>query len=162
MCHIAQEWANDNGGERGFSMGRFGHGLVATQRVFGAFAQGNLLAFISFHHNGHEWALDLMRHRNNTPDGANYALVVHALQVARSQGVARFSLAAAPRLPDALRRLTRNKSGLCQFKSAFAPRWQPLYIAAPNLPALALASVEIYRAIHYPPPLDEQAFQCPE
>ncbi|MGO4908158.1 phosphatidylglycerol lysyltransferase domain-containing protein [Pseudorhodobacter sp. W20_MBD10_FR17] len=158
LTEIAQDWAFDNGGERGFSMGRFGHGLLSSQRVFGAYSNGILMGFVSFHHNRREWALDLMRHRRTMPDGANYALVVHALQVARDQGIARFSLAAAPRLPKWLVRLTRTNGGLCQFKSAFGPVWQPLYIAAPYLPALALASAEIYRAIHHPPPLNDQPF----
>lgn len=162
LTEIAQEWANDTGGERGFSMGRFGYSLLSTQRIFGAYSNGRLLAFISFHHNRREWALDLMRHRRDTPDGTNYALVAHALHVARDQGIARLSLAAAPRLPAWLRRLTRTSDGLCQFKSAFAPQWQPLYIAAPSLPALALASAEIYRAIHNPPPLPDPAPFWPE
>jgi phosphatidylglycerol lysyltransferase len=162
LPQIAQEWATDNGGERGFSMGRFGQRLLASQRVFGAFSGAELLAFISFHHNAQEWVLDLMRHRNHTPDGTNYALVAYALQIARSQGIARFSLAAAPRLPRWLHRLTGMQNGLCQFKSAFSPHWHPLFIAAPNLPALALGCVEIYRAIHNPAPPEEQYWQFSE
>lgn len=176
LAEINHEWAQDNGGERGFSMGRFAPAHIAAQRVFGAFSQGRLCAFISFHHNSHEWALDLMRHRAATPDGTNYALIVHALQAARRAGITRFSLAAAPRLPNPgplLRRFVAQSNclsrwlaswmpgwgpngvpnGLCQFKSSFAPLWQPLYIAAPNRAALVLAGAEIFRAIHAPPPL---------
>jgi phosphatidylglycerol lysyltransferase len=89
-----------------------------------------------------------MRHRTFMPDGASYALVIHALKASRSQGVARFSFAAATRLPASLARLMRNNVGLCQFKSTFRPLWQPLNIAAPSLAALAMAGAEIYREIH--------------
>lgn len=153
---INREWARNNGGERGFSMGRFAPAHIAAQRVFGAFIGGRLCAFITFHHNSHEWALDLMRHRSDTPDGTNYALVVLALQTAAAFGITRLSLAAAPRLPvlpAPLRRILPLPTGLCQFKASFAPRWQPLYIAAPNRAALTLAGAEIYHEIHAPPPL---------
>lgn len=153
---INSAWARDNGGERGFSMGRFAPTHIAAQRVFGAFDQGQLCAFISFHHNSHEWALDLMRHRADTPDGTTYALVALALQTAATAGITRFSLAAAPRLPTlapTLRRIIPLPTGLCQFKASFAPRWRRLYIAAPNRWALALAGAEVYREIHAPPPL---------
>lgn len=156
LPQIACEWAQDNGGERGFSMGRFAPTHIAAQRVFGAFVQGRIIAFISFHHNNREWVLDLMRHRNATPDGTNYALVSHAIQVAAGLGITRFSLAAAPRPPEFsiwFGRFFPVPNGLCQFKSRFAPRWHPLYIAAPNRAALALAAAEIYREIHAPPPL---------
>lgn len=159
---INREWASNNGGERGFSMGRFAPAHIAAQRVFGAFDGGKLCAFISFHHNSHQWALDLMRHRTGTPDGINYALIVLALQAAAAQGITRLSLAAAPRLPEipaALRRIIPLPTGLCQFKASFAPRWQPLYIAAPNRLSLALAAAEIYREIHAPPPLVDTAAQ---
>ncbi len=152
---INREWASNNGGERGFSMGRFAPAQIAAQRIFGAFDGDNLCAFISFHHNSHEWALDLMRHRTDTPDGTNYALVTLALNTAAGAGIARLSLAAAPRLPPVLNRLLHLPSGLCQFKDSFAPRWQPLYIAAPNRLSLALAASEVYREIRTPPPLPQ-------
>ena len=41
-------------------------------------------------------------------------------------------------------------AGLRQFKSAFAPRWERLYLAAPNRLALALAAVDIARRIARP------------
>jgi phosphatidylglycerol lysyltransferase len=156
LAKINREWSDDNGGERGFSMGRYAPNHIAQQRVFGAFLAGELCAFVSFHHNSQEWVLDLMRHRSNTPDGTNYALITLALNVAGQVGIQRFSLAAAPRLPDMgplLRRWTIGLNGLCQFKASFAPTWQPLYIAAQNPVALLLAAAEIYREIHAPPPL---------
>lgn len=159
---IAAAWAAANGGERGFSMGRFDPGYAAQQRLFGAFVGGELLAFVSFHHNAQEWVLDLMRLAPGTPDGTAYALIVQALEAATGAAIPRLSLAAAPRLPEVappLRRLVPTTArGLCQFKASFAPLWQPLYIAAPNRAALSLAGAEIYRAIHNPPPLQTH---CP-
>lgn len=156
MAQINQNWVQHNGAERGFSMGRFAPAHIATQRLFGAFAAGRLCAFISLHHTPQEWVLDLMRHDATMPDGTLYALVDHAVQAAAHARITRLSLAAAQRFPDLgplLRRWIAPQHGLCQFKSAFAPVWQPLYIAAPNRAALLLAGAEIYRAIHAPPPL---------
>jgi len=45
---------------------------------------------------------------------------------------------------------SQGGAGLRQFKSAFAPRWERLYLAAPNRLALALAAVDIARRIARP------------
>lgn len=162
MERVAQDWARGPHKERGFSMGRWSADYAAGQRVFTAHsATGALCAFVTFHVADDEWTLDLLRVSAGCPDGTIYALICHALDHARAEGISRLSLAAVPQ-PDlgltgwkqrvALRLMGRS-AGLAQFKSAFAPRWEPRYIAAQNLVQLALASLEITLAIHRPPPV---------
>lgn len=163
MKRVAAEWAQARGGERGFSMGRFAPGYLSGQRVFRAEADGRLIAFASFHEGDGEWTLDLLRHGADCPDGAMHALVAAAIDAARASGIARMSLAAvtanarlARFLPTPLRgRLARRDAGcgLRRFKSSFAPRWQPLYLAAPSRPGLALALCDLALHIRRPSPL---------
>jgi phosphatidylglycerol lysyltransferase len=84
------------------------------------------------------------------PDGTMQALVTHAILVAQAAGITQLSLAAAP-LPS--RRGGGEDAGLARFKQGFAPRWQPLYLAAPGPLSLLITGAEIMRAIHAPPPL---------
>jgi phosphatidylglycerol lysyltransferase len=56
-------------------------------------------------------------------------------------------------LPDALSdRLGKvvAASGLKRFKASFAPRWEPLYLVAPNRAALGVASVDLVDRITRP------------
>ena len=169
MAAVVADWALVHGRERGFSMGRWDAAYVAGQRVIAArSAAGVLLAFITFHEGaGHEgaghagagdWVLDLVRFRPGTPDGTTYAMVCCALDLARVEGIGRLSLAAVPEpafgltgpLAALVRRATHGSIGLAQFKSAFAPKWEPRYAAAPSRMALLLAGLEVTRAIMRP------------
>lgn len=163
MGRLAAEWASDRGGERGFSMGRFAAHYVSGQQVFLAWCAGRLVGFASFHHGPREWVLDLMRNSPDAPDGTMHALVAAGIAEAGRQRVPRLSLAAVPEAAFGLSRPTDRMlarlgcdgAGLLQFKTAFAPAWQPLYLAAPHRPALALAACEIARAIARPSPLPQ-------
>ncbi|MCU0800771.1 MAG: phosphatidylglycerol lysyltransferase domain-containing protein [Rhodobacteraceae bacterium] len=158
---IARLWARARRGERGFSMGRYAEPYLDRQQVIEARVAGRLVGFASFHQAAGEWTLDLMRHAPDAPDGTMQAIVCHALTLARAQGVPRLSLAACgppPGLPPRLRRLLHaDDAGLLRFKQMFAPDWHPMYLAAPSRSALALAAVELARAIHAPPPLRPMA-----
>ncbi len=182
MAEIARAWEAARGGERGFSMGRFNPEALRGARIYLAHCQGDLVGFLTLMSNPHEQVLDLMRHGPDAPDGCMHLALDHALRAARAEGIARVSLAAAP-IPagtaagpvpgpgPALRqRLDRASggAGLRQFKQAFAPHWQTLYIAAPDRTALVLAAADIARAITRPgrqsrascagPQLDHAAF----
>jgi phosphatidylglycerol lysyltransferase len=157
MQDVVTDWVQVHEAERGFSMGRWEAGYVAEQQVICARSKaGVLLAFITLHAGDREWVLDLVRVRPSAPDGTTYAMVCCALEAARAQGVARLSLAAVPEfgqkgvLAPLLRRLARGRSGLDQFKSAFAPKWETRYAAAPGWMALALGGVEVAFAILRP------------
>ncbi len=165
MARIAAEWATTRGGERGFSMGRWAPGYVAGQRLYLAHADGRLIAFASFHEGAREWVLDLMRAAEGAPDGTMHALVAEAIRDAAALGIARLSLAALPCRAELftgisvpLRRRLEHLpcvAGLARFKSAFAPRRERLYIAAPTPAALVLAALDIAREIHAPAPLPD-------
>lgn len=161
MDRIAAIWSRRHGGqERGYSMGRYTRAYVAGQRVFTARdASGRLIAFVSFHASDHEWVLDLIRSDDHLPDGTLYALVVAAIDAAKLAGVSRFSLAAVPdthfglppRLAAFVKRPFGGADGLYQFKQAFAPKWEPRYIAAKGWFALGFGGFVLARAIHAAP-----------
>jgi phosphatidylglycerol lysyltransferase len=157
MQEVVDDWVEVHGPERGFSMGRWEAGYVAEQQVICARSPaGVLLAFITLHAGDREWVLDLVRVRPGAPDGTTYAMVCCALEAARAQGVARLSLAAVPEfgqrgvVAHVLRCVAGGRAGLDQFKSAFAPKWEMRYAAAPGWMALALGGVEVALAILRP------------
>jgi phosphatidylglycerol lysyltransferase len=167
LAAISAAWVRARGGEMGFSMGRFDPAYLAGQRLYVAWQGEWLVGFASFHCAPGEWALDLLRPDPAAPDGTAHALIAAAVADAGRAGLTRLSLAAVPEaaFPDARgpaatagRRIARGATrragaGLYQFKSAFAPRWERLYLAAPRRPDLVLAAIEIRRAILRPPPL---------
>lgn len=161
MARISNIWANDRGGERGFSMGRFSPEYVQAQRVYLAYVAGRLVGFLTLHVSQNERTVDLMRCLPEAPDGTMHALVLEAIEDARDEHCPRLSLAALPH-PEIEKRLSHlptklrpslGTAGLSQFKTAFAPEWETLYIAAPSWPALILASHDIMRAVNAPAPL---------
>ncbi len=164
LSRIAAIWSGAHGGERGFSMGRFDADYIGGQRVYIAEHGGAPIAFITLHQGSQEWTLDLMRHMPNTPDGTMHTLVAAAINDAAACKIARFSLAAVPALPTGhanpglLLRIAvffagDDGSGLIQFKAAFAPRWDRLYLCAPHRAGLVIAAAEIGREIMRPRPL---------
>lgn len=167
LAEVNTAWAAARGGEHGFSMGRFDPAYLAHQEVFVARQAGHLVGFVSFHvariRGAEVWTLDLLRPDPSAPDGTAQALILAALEAARSRGVARLSLAAVPICCNSAdggfaARLGRwldagGKSGLGQFKESFAPSWQRLYLAGPSLPALALSGWEIWNRVRHPGPI---------
>ena len=163
MTALSEAWVAARGGERGFSMGRYTPDYASGQRVYLAYQGAELIAFATFHEGAREWVLDLMRPAAQAPDGTMHALIAKAVEDARAYQIPRLSLAALPPEPDQARGVaakiwkraaTQNgAAGLRQFKSAFAPNWQTLYLAAPNTAALTLAAASISHAIRRPPSL---------
>ena len=162
MAAVAAEWQAAHGRERGFSMGRWQRTYAAGQRVIMARgSDGVLIAFVTFHAGRADWVLDLLRFRPGAPDGTIYAMINHALAMARWHEVREVSLASVPDatfgltgpLGQLVRRATLGSVGLVQFKSAFTPRWRVLYVAAPSRLALVICGLEVARAILRPAPL---------
>ncbi len=158
MARVSTFWEDRNGVPRGVTMGRFEEGYIHSQTVFLAYHGTKLLGFISFHDTAHEWCLDLMRALPDAPDGTMHLLVQAAIEQAALSDVARLSLAAAPALPEGETRLERflrrrfykhgGGPGLRQFKSCFAPDWQPLFMAAPTAGQLTLAAIDVIRSVN--------------
>lgn len=162
LAQIAKEWAFIHHGERGFSMGKFDRSYLQGQRLYVANRGGEAVAFASFHIGREEWTLDLMRSTATMPDGGMQALIMQAIADAAALDLPRLSLAAVPFAALAKRPtspaaglihrlLGGDQTGLAQFKSAFVPNWQTLYLAAPHRPGLALSAAEIARAVRFPP-----------
>ena len=162
---IAAHWSKAHGGERGFSMGRYSRSYLSRQRVYVAWQNGSPVAFVSFHIGAQIWTLDLMRHAAALPNGTMHSLVQAAIDDAARANLSRLSLAAVPEsaFHQSTRRTTRllramtgeDGAGLAQFKSAFAPQWQRLYMAAPNRPCLIFAAASLARAILHPPVIEQ-------
>lgn len=163
MTAVASDWTRLRGAERGFSMGRYDPAYIAGQRVYLARAGDRLAGFATFHVTPGEWALDLMRHGPDMPEGTMHALVVAAIGDAARLGVPRLSLSGLP--PDegrrrrfAARMVARGLSrvsgaGLHQFKAAFAPAFVPQYIAAPRLSDMIIGAVTVAIRVRWPGPL---------
>lgn len=166
LARIDACWQARHGMARGGTMGRFSTDYLAQQKVWVAELANAPVAFASFHTGRVEWALDLMRHTDEAPQGTMHKLVCAAIDAARDTGVPHLSLSAVPVCPRAdlgwVQRLYApvmrrgNAAGLRQFKAAFAPEWKPLYAAAPNAAELALALADIAREIHDPAPLPQE------
>lgn len=170
LARIDAQWQAMLGRARGGVTGQFCPTYLAGQRVYIAEQGGKVLAFASFHHNAQEWALDLLRHGSDLPDGTLQALVQYAIDIARADHVHCFSLSAVPACPDpssplwrglALRMVSLSSDArLRQFKSGFAPRWSPLYLAAPSRYALIVGALDVTREALWPaPPLPVQPSQ---
>ncbi|MGJ8583462.1 MAG: phosphatidylglycerol lysyltransferase domain-containing protein [Marinosulfonomonas sp.] len=157
LTRLAKHWASQHGGERGFSMGRFEPAYIMHQRVFLAYSNGTLIAFVSFHEAQSEWALDLMRHNGDAPHGTMHFLITFALENAALMGVQRVSLAAASlqnttphTVFGKLYGMFNNRSGcdgLYRFKNAFGPKWTTLYAIAPGWISLANGLYDVLMAI---------------
>lgn len=163
LQRIDKDWQEAHGAARGGTIGRYTQNYVAQQICFVAYLQDAPIAFITFHATAHEWCLDLMRHAPGVPDGTMHTLVVAAIDAARVSGIPRLSLAATTACPDPSRAIMRKLAqfvsarsggpGLRQFKSAFAPTWEPLYAAAPTRLTLFIGLLDIARSIIDPDPL---------
>jgi phosphatidylglycerol lysyltransferase len=153
MARVAAQWTAAHGGERGFSMGRWCPQYVAGQRVFLARHEGRVIAFVTLHDGLDEWTLDLLRSLPGCPDGTMYALLAAAIDAARAAGIPRLSLATVSRAQHGRRAGYRADGGLARFKTAFAPRWEPLYLCAPAWWALGIVAADIARAVFRPAPL---------
>ena len=148
MAVVASKWSRDHRLEKGFSMGRFSPDLVRHQKVFLAWLGTEMLGFVTFNSAPGEWELDLIRYRADVPDGTMHGLITVAIDAAHAAGVDRLSLGAVPDMEQPFCRL--GLRGLCQFKSAFAPDWSPLFAAAPGPVGLGLGLLAVAWAVHHP------------
>jgi phosphatidylglycerol lysyltransferase len=103
-----------------------------------------------------EWTLDLVRITNTAPSGTAQLLITNAIEAAKSDAIRRLSLAAAP--IDPVAHLSNSQRiighyqdhGLRRFKAAFDPRWEPLYMLAPNRFHLTFCALCLLVAIKSP------------
>ena len=165
LARVDAEWQREHGTARGGTMGRFCPAYLNQQRVYVAEQNGQIIAFASFHVTSREWTLDLLRYGANVPDGTMQSLVQQAIEVARCDLVERLSLAAVPACPDPgsamwraimMRVVAKSRSpGLRQFKSSFAPRWEPRYVAAPSWVSMLIGLGDIAKEVFFPRALNK-------
>lgn len=172
LQELDEAWKANNGHARGFSMGTLSRKLVSRQRVFTAERDGMPIAFLTMLIGADRWTLDLMRSGTDIPDGTMHALVAAALAEAKTENVPEVSLAACPmRLPEApqtiaerlIHRLFTTSpqlQGLAQFKSCFAPRWEPRFMAIDRVSMLPLALHDIWFLINRAPHEDTSISQA--
>lgn len=149
MRNVNDIWVKAHGRALGTTMGQFEEGYVGRQLTFLARQDGRLIGFVTFHQCSGEWALDLVRLRPDAPDGTGHALLRAAIEAAKEAGIDRLSLSAVPDHKFA----HKVDKGLRRFKTCFAPRWEPRYIAAPSWGQMLLAMAELIRLVHRPPTL---------
>lgn len=165
LVKVDAAWQNVHGRARGGSMGRVSENYIKNQWIVSAYQNGTLIAFITVHIGQKDWCLDIMRHCADVPDGTMHSLVDAAIFAASAAGASQFCLAATPACPDphsahwrwvALKVVARTGGpGLRQFKSTFAPRWAPRYVAAPSRFQLVLGLADVTQEILSPRPPTE-------
>ncbi|MEP1766912.1 MAG: phosphatidylglycerol lysyltransferase domain-containing protein [Sulfitobacter sp.] len=153
MTQISASWAKNHGKEWGFSMGVFDSDYLTGQRIFVAVDGQDPIAFVSFHANRQNWVLDLIRYGDAVPSGTIQTLVTKAIEQASSEGVVQLSLASVPQSKFKL--TSRLRPGLTQFKTAFAPIWEPLYLCVPSHLHLPFAMASIGGAVRCSSKVDQ-------
>jgi phosphatidylglycerol lysyltransferase len=160
---VSDEWLRIPGRrERGFTLGMFDpHYIKSTEVLAAEDEQGRVLAFVNIipSFRAGEATIDLMRRREETPNGVIDYLIVKLLELLKSKGYERFNLGMAPMsgLREDDEASIEEKTiyyfskrmnflfsfaGLKLHKSKFATYWEPRYTIYRNtrdLPKLALA-----------------------
>lgn len=147
---VSDAWLGiHHGEEKGFSLGRFDAGYLRRFPTAVLRREGRIVAFANLWRTGRTLSIDLMRYGEGAPKGTMDMLFVHLILYARDQGYGAFELGMAPlsgldghRLAPTLTRLGAfvyaeggglyGFEGLRTFKEKFAPRWEPVYLAAPG------------------------------
>jgi phosphatidylglycerol lysyltransferase len=159
LAAVSAEWMAAKGhAEKHFSLGRFDRAYLHHFDVALVMIEDRIVAFanlwLTADHG--EASVDLMRHRDDAPNGTMDFLFVHILRWAQERGYARFTLGIAPlsgieggRLAPAWARAAAlvfqhgerfyGFRGLRSYKAKFDPAWEPRYIAGPRGVALVQA-----------------------
>lgn len=160
---VSDEWLKIGGRrERGFTLGAFGYDYIKSTAVIAAAdAGGRILAFLNIipSFRAGESTIDLMRRREDSPNGIIDYLILKLIERLKNEGYERFNLGMAP-----MSSIRENEapsieektvyffskrmsfmfsfSGLRLHKSKFATCWEPRYTIFRNaldLPKLAIA-----------------------
>lgn len=164
---VSNEWlTNVHGSEIKFATGWFDDDYIRNSPVMTiSDPEGDISAFANVvpEYTRPEFAVDLMRRRNQVESGTMDFLFINLLRWAREQGAASFSLglsalsgleeysndlAAERALHYIYENVSRfyNFKGLHAFKEKFHPQWQPRYLVYPGLTNLPLVSTALVRA----------------
>jgi phosphatidylglycerol lysyltransferase len=160
---VSAEWLKIPGRrERGFTMGTFADRSIRSSPLAAAVdARGRVQAFMNIIPSfcPGETTIDLMRHRQDAPDGVMDYLFIKLFERQKEKGFTRFNLGMAPMtgfhegeessaeeraVHFFIQRLNFlfSYSGLYQYKKKFATSWEPrfeIYRNVRDLPLLAYA-----------------------
>jgi len=160
---ISDDWLRRHqGAEKGFSLGRFSPDYVRNFPVALVRRDGAIVAFsnIMSTHDKAELAIDMMRQSEQAPAHVMEYLFIELALWGQQHGYGVLDLAMAPLAGLEQRALAPwaarlgafvynhgdrlyGFEGLRRFKNKFAPRWTPVYIAAPPQVPLPLALGEV-------------------
>lgn len=156
--------------EKFFSVGRFDAEYLSRFDCAVVRQGGDIIAFANVlaTANGEALSVDLMRHREDLPQGTMDYLFAELMLWGKAQGFEWFDLGIAPLSGIEARRVAPVWSqvttllyrhgaalysfeGLRQFKAKFAPVWEPRYIAASQGIDFARALVDLQALIRHGP-----------
>ena len=164
---VSDEWLqHKQGAEKQFSIGWFDPDYLRECFIGVVFdAEYQIIAFVNLLSNYHqpEVTVDLMRHRQEVPNGTMDFLFVSLLQHFQQLDYDGFNFSLSPlagvgeapnsqRTEKALHYLSThlnqfyNFQGLHEFKEKFQPQWEPRYLVYPSLAALPDIVVGLVRA----------------
>ncbi|MEG0068832.1 phosphatidylglycerol lysyltransferase domain-containing protein [Cetobacterium sp.] len=145
---ISDEWLLDkNAKEKGFSLGKFTKEYISLFPIGVIKKDGRIIAFgnILTTNNNEEISLDLMRYRNESPNGTMDYFFICTMKYGKDLGFKYFRLGMAPLagIEDNTASFWNkienvifshgehfyNFKGLRAFKDKFNPEWEPRYIA---------------------------------
>lgn len=148
--------------EKGFSLGFFDDKYIGSCDIAVLRKEGRIVAFANLWQTTgkNELGIDLMRYSPDAPDGVMAHLTVCLMFWGKSQGYQWFTLGMSPLSGIESRPLAPlwnkiggtiyrsggdfyNFEGLHQYKSKFAPTWQPRYLASPSAPQVAAALLAV-------------------
>jgi len=149
---VSDEWlAQKNTSEKCFSIGFFQEAYVTRFRCAVAEQEGSIIGFANIFESRsrYELSVDLMRYRNDVPNGVMDFLFIKLFEWGRDHGYKTFSLGMAPlaglpknplapyyaKLANVVYRHGGhfyNFDGLRKYKDKFNPTWQPRYLACPS------------------------------
>jgi phosphatidylglycerol lysyltransferase len=149
---VSDDWLQHKaGGEKGFSLGFFRPDYVSRFPVAVVERDRRILAFANMWPGPGklELSVDLMRFRQEAPNGVMEGLLVHVMRWGKEHGYRAFSLGMAPlsgfetspvaplwtRLGSFLYshgETFYNFQGLRAYKDKFHPSWEPRYLAYPG------------------------------
>jgi phosphatidylglycerol lysyltransferase len=154
LKEVSDEWLTIAGKrERGFTLGAFNREYIGTTTIFAAMTPENrVLGFVNLipSYRKGEIASDLMRRRNNVPNGLMDYLFIELFLYLKEKGYERFNMGLAPmsgfregenataeeRAIHYFFQHTRflfSFRGLKAYKAKFATSWEPRYVIYQNV-----------------------------
>lgn len=149
---VSDEWMQSKGQrEKGFSLGCFNRAYLSNFDMAVVTMDDRIVAFANLWltANKDEASVDLMRHRDDAPNGTMDFLFTNLMLWAKARGYRQFTLGMVPLSGIEGRQLAPAWAkaaalifhhgegfygfrGLRGYKEKFAPRWEPRYVAGPH------------------------------